>query len=41
MKRGALEDDNIGRWVVHWKDAGGVVRSNELDDLVESIFKVR
>ena len=36
----ALEDDNIGRWVVHWKDAGRVVRSDELDDSVENIFEV-
>ena len=41
MKWGALEDDNIGRWVVHWKDTGGVVRRNELVDSLENIFEVR
>ena len=41
VKWGTLEDDNIGRWVVHWKNAGRVVRSDELDDLVEDVFKVR
>ena len=41
VKWGALEDDNIGRWVVRWKNAGRVVRSDELDDSVEDVFKVR
>ena len=41
MKWGTLEDDNIGRWIVHWKNAGRVVRGDELDDSVEDIFEVR
>ncbi len=41
MMWGSLEDDNIGRLIVYWKNAGRVVRSNELDDLVEDIFEVR
>ncbi len=36
-----MEDDNICRWVVCWKNAGRVVRSNELDDSVEDVFKMR
>ncbi len=41
MKWGAVEDDNICSWVVHWKNAGRVVRSIELEDMVEDILKVR
>jgi hypothetical protein len=41
VKWGTLEDDNVGRWIVHLKNAGRVVRINELDDSVEDIFKVR
>ncbi len=41
MKWRTLEDDNTCRWVVHWSNAGRVVRSNELYDLVEDVFKVR
>ena len=41
MQWGALEDDNIGRWIVHWKNAGWIVGINELDNLVEGIYKVR
>ncbi len=36
-----MEDDNIGRWVVHLKNAGRVVRSDELDDSVEDVFNMR
>jgi hypothetical protein len=41
VKWGTLEGDNICRWVVHWKNAGRVVRSDELDDSVEDVFKMR
>jgi hypothetical protein len=36
-----LGNDSIGRWIVHWQNAGRVVRSDEWDDSVEDVFKVR
>jgi hypothetical protein len=41
VKWGTLEDDNIGRWVVNWKNGCRVVRSNELDKSLEDIVEVR
>jgi hypothetical protein len=41
VKWGTLEDYNICRWVVHWQNAGRIVRSDELDDSVKDVFEVR
>ncbi len=41
VKWGTLEDDIIGWWVVLWKNAGRVVRSDELDNSVKDVFKGR